>query len=106
MRYWLEFDLADHAAIPPAQGILLDGGTEAYRLLGRGAGVTDFSKEDCLRTLDGLVDMELPPLLRSRRDLDVSSLPHDPHEIGVPVWRGVCFPPLNRSASSHASGGS
>jgi hypothetical protein len=53
VRYWFDFDLAGHAQLGTPGSIQIDGGTAAYRLLGRGAGVTGYDEADCLRLLRG-----------------------------------------------------
>lgn len=51
VRYWFEFDLAGHEPEREPGRIQLDDGTAAYRLLGRGAGVTGYDEDDCLDLL-------------------------------------------------------
>lgn len=97
LRFWFEFDLAGHAPVMEPGQILLDG---TYRLLGRGAGVTGYDELDCLAVLERAVGHRLPPLSRVLRQPDLTQPPPgsiEPQYIGNPVWRGVWFPPLNRS---------
>jgi hypothetical protein len=49
VRYWFEFDLAGQRPVTPPGLISLDGGTLAYRVLGRGVGVTGYDKETASR---------------------------------------------------------
>ena len=102
VRYWFEFDVADQK--PPDDSLVrLDGGTLAFRYFGSGAGVTGYDEADCLLQLTQMLDAEpLPPVIRRIRQVDVSSLPIDPRFIGVPVWRGVWFPYLNRSGPTRS----
>ena len=98
VRFWFEFDLEDHRPPePPPGAVSLDGGTTAYRWLSRGAGVTGYDQDDCLRLISGLVGDPLPPLTRVVRDVDVQSL--GIVDVGVPSSRGVWFPPVNRGRS-------
>jgi hypothetical protein len=93
VRYWFEFHFAD-GAVQPADGITLDGGTAAQRLLGLGAGVTGYDEADCLRMLNDALGEELPPLVVSTRAPTISV--ELARESGNVSWRGVWFPPLNR----------
>ena len=95
VRYWFEFDLTDHEPQPPAGRIDLDGGTAAYRLLGRGAGVTGYDEADCLRLLGDALDGDLPFVVRSERNPTIGE--SFASQIGNVTWRGVWFPPLNLS---------
>lgn len=93
VRYWFEFDLADHA--PPPEGVRLDGGDATYRLLGRGAGVTGYDETDCLSLIERQLGQQPPPLTASVRN---PSIPADQaRQIGNAAWRGIWFPPLNLS---------
>lgn len=93
VRYWFEFDLADDAPTREPGRIQLDGGTRAYRLLGRGAGVTGHNRGDCLRLLADVLGAPLPPVLHVLRSPPIGlSLAK---EIGNPAWRGIWFPRLN-----------
>lgn len=101
-RYWFEFEF-DDADLPPTDAVVLDGGTVRYRLLGSGAGVTGYDEADCKRLLTALVSdyrEDLPRLKRVVRDVNVPDLHLDPRFIGVPAWRGVWYPALNRAAPS------
>lgn len=100
LRFWFEFELTEHAPVLNRGHVLLDGGTETYRLLGRGAGVTGYDEQDCLAVLAREVGHPLPTLTRVVRQPDLTRPPAaaiDPQWIGNPTWRGVWFPPLNRS---------
>jgi len=95
VRYWLEFDLTGHAPpVVPGQ-ISVDGGTAAYRLLGRGAGVTGYDQADCLRLLRDELGTDLPSVVRVERNPIVEN--GLSREVGNPAWRGVWFPRLNLS---------
>jgi hypothetical protein len=96
LRYWFEFDLRGHKPVRQAGRIQLDGGTPAYRLLGRGAGVTGYDRDDCLALLGRELGTDLPPVTRFERNPVVSEYVV-PDEVGNPAWRGIWFPPLNRS---------
>ena len=100
VRYWFEFDVADLAPAKREGWIQLDGGTLAYRVCGRGVGVTGYNEADCLALIESVLDDEpLPPVARVVREVDVDSLGVDKRHIGVTVWRGVWHPPLNRDGS-------
>jgi hypothetical protein len=99
LRFWFEFDLSGHAPVVEPGQVLLDGGTQTYRLLGQGAGVTGYDGQDCLAMLERVVGHRLPPVTRVLRQPDLSRPPTaaiDPQWIGNPAWRGVWFPPMNR----------
>ena len=97
VRCWFEFDVADLAWPTRLGTVTLDGGTLAYRMLGRGAGVTGYDVDDCLSLVGRAIAPEpLPPVVRTVTDVDVDELELSGASIGVPVWRGVWFPPLNR----------
>jgi hypothetical protein len=96
VRYWFEFDLAEHQ--PPlldSGQVRLDGGDSAYRLLGRGVGVTGYDEEDCLRQLAAALGDALPPTASVERNPVVNGA--FAVATGNPAWRGVWFPPLNLS---------
>jgi hypothetical protein len=100
LRFWFEFDLAAHAPVVPPGHIQLNGGTETYRLLSLGAGVTGYDQGDCLRLIERELGVPLPALTRVVRQPDLSQPPSpaiDPQWVGNPAWRGIWFPPLNRS---------
>jgi hypothetical protein len=96
VRCWVEFDLTGQAPSPAEPGhVVLDGGTLAYRLFSRGIGVTGYDQADCLALIQQLIgDDPLPPILRMDTDVDVDAL-GVANEAGVPVWRGIWFPPHN-----------
>jgi hypothetical protein len=93
VRYWFEFDLAGHEPDPRSGQIQLDGGTPAYRLLARGAGVTGYDEPDCLGLLRAALRGELPPVLRAQRNPVIDE--HQARQVGNVAWRGVWFPALN-----------
>ncbi|MET9211308.1 MULTISPECIES: hypothetical protein [unclassified Nocardia] len=79
-RYWIEFDRED--------------GTDAR--LWEGVGVTGFDVPDCLSMLADLVgDGPLPPVRRITVDISLAERPPVNRSLGVPVWRGVWYPPVN-----------
>lgn len=94
VRYWFEFDLADHTP-PPADGVRLDGGDATYRLLARGAGVTGYDEADCLRLIERQLGQPLPPVAVTVREPSIE--PDDARQVGNVAWRGIWFPPLNLS---------
>jgi hypothetical protein len=67
VRCW--FDLSEHEPEARPSFILLDGGTAAYRLLGRGAGVTGYDEGDCLELLRSALSEDLPPVISTVRDV-------------------------------------
>ncbi|MFQ6397797.1 hypothetical protein ACLMAJ_30710 [Nocardia sp. KC 131] len=82
-RFWIEFDRS--------RGSVL-WWTGPY------AGVTGFDEQDCLAMVaDLLADgAELPPVRRIIVDVSLAEeLPVNPLALGVPVWRGVWYPPVN-----------
>lgn len=102
VRYWFEFDLAGLEPTPTPPGVVqLDGDTLAHRFCWRGVGVTGFDESDCIALLVEVIAPEaVPPILRSTKDVDVSTLHLDDRWVGapiVPVWRGVWFPPQSGS---------
>lgn len=98
VRYWFEFELLGQEP-ESSHGVTLDGGTLAYRLLGRGVGVTGYDQADCLALVQRFLgDDPLPPVVRSIQDVNVSDLGLDPRFLGVAAWRGVWYPASNRGA--------
>ncbi|MFJ1455085.1 hypothetical protein [Nocardia sp. N2S4-5] len=82
-RFWIEFD--------PDHGTVL-WWTRPY------AGVTGFDERDCLTMVADLLPSyeELPPVRRITADISLAEeLPVNPLALGVPVWRGVWYPPVN-----------
>ncbi|MFE9320938.1 hypothetical protein ACIHDR_13920 [Nocardia sp. NPDC052278] len=83
-RFWIEFDLEHEPD---------------FRVeLGQGVGVTGFDEQDCLAMVADLLpdDTELPPVRRMTVDVSLAEkLPVNPPTLGVPVWRGVWYPPMN-----------
>jgi hypothetical protein len=97
IRFWFEFDLDGHR--PPAPGTgNLDGGTVQHQWLSWGAGVTARDEADALALLGDVVGAELPPRLKTIRDVAVDrtalGLP-DFLTVGDPSRRGVWLPPEN-----------
>lgn len=83
-RYWIEFDL-DHNPFRWPQ-------------LSPGIGVTGFDERDCLSMAADLLpdDAELPPVRHITVDISLAEKPPvNPPGLGVPVWRGVWYPPSN-----------
>ncbi|MET7770533.1 hypothetical protein [Nocardia sp. NPDC005366] len=79
-RFWIEFDLSEYDPYNrPA-------------MLVPGVGVTGFDERDCLTMVADLHGGALPPVLRITPDI---SLADWRGPIGVPVWRGVWYPPSN-----------
>jgi hypothetical protein len=93
VRYWFEFELTSHEPAREPTHVSLDGGTAAYRLLGRGAGVTGFDEADCLRLLTDALGADLPHVARSIRNPTIGD--RLAREIGNVAWRGIWFPRLN-----------
>ncbi|MFI9407348.1 hypothetical protein [Nocardia sp. NPDC052316] len=84
-RFWIEFD-CDH-------------GSDLW-WISPYAGVTGFDEQDCLAMVADLLadDEELPPVRRITVDVSLAEqLPVNPLALGVPVWRGVWYPPVNLS---------
>ena len=75
-RYWVEFEMPEKDE--PQRAVHLD---------------------DCLRIISAsLLDGQSPPPLRQAiADVKMSQVDVDPSHIGVVVWRGIWFPPLNRA---------
>ncbi|MFC8045887.1 hypothetical protein [Nocardia sp. NPDC057353] len=65
--------------------------------LSEGVGVTGFDVRDCLAMVAELsIDGPLPPVHRITVDISLAEpLPVRSGRIGVPVWRGVWYPPRN-----------
>lgn len=83
-RFWIEFDLGSEPFSWPR--------------LRPGVGVTGFDERDCLSMVADLLDpdTELPPVRRITVDISLAEkLPVNPLALGVPVWRGVWYPPTN-----------
>lgn len=83
-RFWIEFDLGNEPFSWPE--------------LRQGVGVTGFDERDCLSMVADLLDpdTELPPVRRITIDISLAEkLPVNPPTLGVPVWRGVWYPPRN-----------
>ncbi|MGW4364448.1 hypothetical protein ACWEKT_02290 [Nocardia takedensis] len=82
-RFWIEFDR---------------GYEWALWWIAPYAGVTGYDEQDCLAMVaDLLTDgAELPPVRRITPDIVVDErLPVNIRALGVPVWRGVWYPPVN-----------
>ncbi|MFD6162342.1 hypothetical protein ACFWF7_39235 [Nocardia sp. NPDC060256] len=80
-RFWIEFDPQESFDARFWQGV----------------GVTGFDVRDCLSMVADLFpDGLLPPVHRITVDISLAEpLPVNPHYLGVPVWRGVWYPPVN-----------
>ncbi|GAB4585666.1 hypothetical protein [Nocardia sp. IFM 10818] len=80
-RFWIEFDVRECS--PP--------------WFGKAIGVTGFDVRDCLAmAADLITDGPLPPVRRIVADISLAEpLPVNPRGLGVPVWRGVWYPPRN-----------
>jgi len=89
VRYWFEFDLTGHAPEKVPGRIQLDGGTAAYRLLGRGAGVTGYNEADCLNLLADALGDVLPVVVRVERNPTIDD--RLAREVGNVAWRGSGF---------------
>jgi hypothetical protein len=82
-RYWVEFDLPETRARLVSYGL--------------GCGVTAYNYDDAVNLMKELVfkSSEMPPIRTLIEDVDVSKL--DPKHVrvnmGVPIYRGVWFPP-------------
>ncbi|MFI7667266.1 hypothetical protein [Nocardia sp. NPDC049526] len=82
-RFWIEFDR--------------DRGSVLWWIRPY-AGVTGFDEQDCLAMVADLLpdDAELPPVRGITVDVSLAEeLPVNPLALGVPVWRGVWYPPVN-----------
>lgn len=83
-RFWIEFDLGSRRLSWPQ--------------LSQGVGVTGFDERDCLSMVADLFpdDTELPPVRHITVDISLAEkLPLNPSHLGVPVWRGIWYPPSN-----------
>jgi hypothetical protein len=98
-RFWFVFDLEGHFPPPvPVTGTTIDGGSVQYRWLCWGAGVTARDEADALALLGDVVGAELPPRLKTIRDVTIDraglGLP-DFVNLGDPSRRGVWLPAEN-----------
>lgn len=89
-RFWFEFDL------PPWEPRLAP-----LFILYYGVGVTGFDAADCLWMVRDLVPVpSLPPVRSITPDVSLADFtPPSRIGLGVPVWRGVWFPPVNLGTS-------
>jgi hypothetical protein len=88
-RFWLEFE----GKWSPA-----DPGVTAFLYLG--VGVTGWDLEDCLQMITVITHTaKLPELEAVVEDVDVSTIDPWPNGLGVPVWRGIWFLPMNLQSS-------
>ncbi|MEU8895634.1 hypothetical protein AB0C65_07240 [Nocardia sp. NPDC048505] len=80
-RFWIEFDPQECPDVRFRQGV----------------GVSGFDVRDCLSMVaDLLGDRQLPPVRRITADISLAGpLPVSRHYLGVSVWRGVWYPPVN-----------
>ncbi|MEW2080142.1 Uncharacterised protein [Nocardia cyriacigeorgica] len=82
-RFWIEFERGHESAL---------------WWIGSYAGVTGYDERDCLAMVaDLLTDgAQLPPVRRITPDIVVDeNLPVNVRALGVPVWPGVWYPPMN-----------
>lgn len=82
-RFWIEFDRAHQSSL---------------WWTAPNAGVTGYDEHDCLAMVaDLLTDgVDLPPVRRITPDIVVDeTLPVNIRALGVPVWPGVWYPPVN-----------
>jgi hypothetical protein len=96
VRLWVEFDIEATLGLAKGQAFGWAGGPPLWF---EGCGVSGYDESDCLRLLSKMVfgGLPLPPLRRTILNVDVSALPDRVRSrVGVPVYRGVWFPPLNR----------
>ena len=88
-RYWIWFDISE--AIPRGWPPVI--------------GVTGFNLDDCLMITAHWYGPHGPPLVSVAEDPDLTDF--QPGTIplgwplGVPVWRGIWYPPLNISGPEH-----
>jgi hypothetical protein len=106
-RLWLEFDLlrrhgqgmiavTTERRVVPGQNLV---GVQRTAALLDGCGVSGYDEDDCLALVrEQLFEgRELPAIPRRVPSVDISTLPkHVRDGMGVPVYRGVWFPALNR----------
>lgn len=79
-RFWIEFDRHE----------------SAYTRLREGVGVTGFDVPDCLSMVaEQVADGPLPPVRRITADISLAEPMRLNRCLGVPVWRGVWYPPVN-----------
>lgn len=79
-RYWIEFDRQECSDARFWEGV----------------GVTGFDIPDCLSMVADLVrDGPLPPVRRITADVSLAEPLPVNRCLGVPVWRGVWYPPVN-----------
>jgi hypothetical protein len=93
-RFWIEFDL------PPLDDLLREPGSGLIGLY-RGVGVTGFDLADCVWMVRDLLPASaLPPVNRIVPDISLAGFtPPAGLGLGVPVWRGVWYPPANLGTS-------
>jgi hypothetical protein len=102
-RFWSEFEPPPTAEKEPStSGVTIDGGGIWSFYLSRGCGVTAHDQDEALdliremtRQLPGSEAEPLPAVGSIVADVDVSNLPEYARTAGVPVWRGVWYPPEN-----------
>lgn len=91
-RFWFEFDLPSWDSRPDP----------ALATLYAGVGVTGFDEADCLTMIRDLMPAaRLPPVRSVTQDVSLADFRPGPVGFGVPVWRGVWFPPLNLRTSGN-----
>ncbi|GAA1416516.1 hypothetical protein ACFQZ4_29490 [Catellatospora coxensis] len=94
VRYWFVFDLTEHRPPPRPEpeggGFVMDCTPTLYGLLWRGAGVTGYDEQDCLRLLEAYAGEPLPAVERALRYPAID--PAWRGRLGNPAWRGVWYP--------------
>jgi hypothetical protein len=89
-RFWFEFDLASPGSQPEP----------TFACLSLGVGVTGFDVADCLWMIrDLLPTARMPPIRSVTPDVSLAEFAPRAPGLGVPVWRGVWFPPDNLRTS-------
>jgi hypothetical protein len=91
-RYWFIFDVSSSRR--------LASGSYTFSVLLGGVGVTGFDELDCLSMVrDILPGDELPAMTDCIPDVCVADVILPGWPLGVPVWRGVWYPPFNLGRS-------
>jgi hypothetical protein len=88
-RFWFEFDLTS----PESQR------ESTFACLSLGVGVTGFDVADCLWMIRDLPTVSMPPIRTVTPDVSLVEFAARVPGLGVPVWRGVWFPPDNLHTS-------
>jgi hypothetical protein len=95
-RFWIDFDLSDLGP-PDDAGLVLDGGTLAYRMLGFGCGVTAPSLDEAVAMIAAELSGEpVPPIRTITEDVDVRAVDERiAGRLGNPARLGIWYPPNN-----------